>query len=295
MDRIHVFANGARGAAVVQALVQAGHRVDSVVLPLGGEDALRAYGIPRGIRFTAAADVNDAQFVDRLAREDPRLFVVSGFSTILRESLFSLPERGTINLHAGRLPQYRGGSPLNWQMINGETEAGLSVLMLDSGIDTGDLLAEARIRIDPEDTIANLHDRANAAFPQLVLDVIGRLEAGTLIPRKQNEADGSYWHQRSDADGGVHPDRMSAAQVARFVKALTRPYPGAWLRRGAQRVRIFAARVSEPAVCGTAGRVVFRQGVGPFLVCADRAVLLTEYAVGGVAGGTLRHGEILPS
>lgn len=292
MERIHVFANGDRGIAVLRALAAAGHGVKSLIVAAGkSNQALSKAASDLGINILTAEDVNNPNFVCRLAGFPPKLFIVSGFSSILQRPLFSLPELGTVNLHAGRLPEYRGGSPLNWQMINGEDEAGISVLKVDDGIDTGDILAEARIPIGDDDTILDLHTRANELFPKLVVDVVERLEAGTIQSQMQNEAQASYWHQRNDVDGGFDPRRMSASEVVRFVRALTRPYPGAWVRCRDHRVRVLAARVPEFVVRGNPGRVLFLQRKGPFLVCADRAVLLCEYAVEGATDERLRHGD----
>src|SRR5262245_59511311 len=128
MRGIHVFLNGDRGIAVVAGLHAAGHRVESAIVPeaaaIGDLDkACQAVGVPT--RRVGA--VNGEGFLQEMSAERPDLFVIAGFSTIFKRRIYGLPRLGSINLHAGRLPQYRGGSPLNWQMINGETSAGLSV------------------------------------------------------------------------------------------------------------------------------------------------------------------------
>ncbi len=240
-----------------------------------------------GLSVETVADVNHADFLASLAKLDPELLLIAGFSQIFRPPLLVAARHGAINLHGGRLPEYRGGSPLNWQMIMGEAEAGISVLRVDAGIDSGPLLAEARIPIADGDTIATLHDKANAAFPGLVLAAIAALERGeTGIP--QDAARAAYWHQRADADGRLCPARTTAAEALRFIRALTRPYPGAWLEVTGRIVRVFAARHAAPQVRGTPGRIVRVGGGGPFLICRDGALQLTDWAAED--GGPLPSG-----
>ncbi|MGE0254637.1 MAG: methionyl-tRNA formyltransferase [Alphaproteobacteria bacterium] len=278
MDGIHVFLNAGRGSAVVRRLAEAGHGIAAVHVPperAQNAEIVAACDVA-GLTPHPVPDVNDPVFVGTLA--DARLAVIGGYSTIFRKPLFDAPALGTINLHAGRLPQYRGGSPLNWQLINGEERAAISVIRVDDGIDTGDVLAEAEFAIGPADTIADLHERANVLFPQLVLDVVERFARGETGGRAQDPALGRYWHQRNDADGRIDWQRMTATQVHALVRAVTRPYPGAHTMAGDTRLRVFAVEVPALAIHGAPGRVVHLQRTGPYVVCADRAVLLRDYA-----------------
>jgi methionyl-tRNA formyltransferase len=292
MHGIHVFLNGDRGLPVVDALHDGGHRVDSIVVPEGRTVAgLRERCGARKIRVEDVRDVNDPGFLDRVRGTDPSLFVVAGFSTIFKPALIGLPRLGTINLHAGPLPRYRGGSPLNWQLINGESSAGISVIRMDAGIDSGPVLAEASFPIRSSDTIADLHGEANRRFPPLVLDAVAMLERDTAAGRAQDDAAACYWHQRSDADGKLDVARLSAAAADRMVRALTRPYPGAFFHADGRKVRVFAARIPDLVLRGAPGRICWIEGRGPYLVCADRAVLVTDYLIEGEPAQRLRHGE----
>ena len=193
--------------------------------------------------------------------------------------MIEAPELGTINLHAGRLPEYRGGSPLNWQIINGEREAGISVVRMGHDIDSGEVLAEERIPISEAVTIADLHERAHALFPDLVLDVVGRFERGKLDGRSQATGNIGYWHQRNDDDGRIDWRHLMARQVFDLVRAVTRPYPGAFADLDGQRLRIYSVEIPERIIHGVPGRIVWVLGQGPYVVCRDRAVLLKDFAL----------------
>jgi methionyl-tRNA formyltransferase len=266
MDRLVVFLNGDRGEAVLEALEETG------------------YGVVRIVR--GKQDVNAPAFVDEIAQLKPELLIAAGYSAIFRRDLLSVARRGAINLHAGRLPQYRGGSPLNWQLITGERTAGFCVLQMDEGIDTGPIWSSAELPIGQRDTITELHARANRLFPGLVLDALQRIAAGKR-PTPQNEAEACYWHQRSHADGHLKFAAKTAVEADRMIRALTGRYGGAWCVRDSEKVTIWSARLSEKIIRGTPGRVCWIERTGPYVVCQDRAILLQEYE------GTLAHGDVV--
>ena len=281
MDHIHLFINAERGAAVVRRLAEAGHGVAGVHVPTNRLESavIREACRSAGITANGIADVNAPEFVESLRSSGARLSIVGGFSSIFKQSLIDAPELGTINLHAGRLPEYRGGSPLNWQIINGEREAGISVVRMDHDIDSGEVLAEGRIPIGEIDTIADLHERARALFPDMVLEVIERFERGEMGGRGQSTGKAGYWHQRNDDDGRIDWRHQTAQQVFDLVRAVTRPYPGAFTDLDGQRLRIFLVEIPERIIHGVPGRIVWILGQGPYVVCRDRAVLLKDFAL----------------
>lgn len=293
MDRIHIFINGDRGLAVLEGLVRDGQGIACVHVPatLDPKGAVAARIAALGLAAEPVADVNDPDFVRRYAARKPRLGIIAGYSTIFRAPIFEAPELGTINCHAGRVPAYRGGSPLNWQILNGEKSAGISVLRVDAGIDSGDVLALAELAIAPDDTIADLHGRANTAFPELVVATVRRFAHGDISGRAQDPAQATYWHQRNDADGRIAWGVQSAAQVHDTVRALGAPYPGAWTQWGEAKLRILAATLDCPNVRGVPGRIVHVSGCGPLVVCADRAIRLVAWRLGDGSVPKLRTGE----
>jgi methionyl-tRNA formyltransferase len=153
------------------------------------------------------------------------------------------------------------------------------------------VLGQGEILIGPGDTIADLHQRANGLFPQLVTEVLAKLEAGTLVEHPQDPARARYWHQRSADDGCIEWATMTARQVHDLVRGVTRPYPGAFSYADGQRVSVWRTAVPDMDLRGVPGRVCWIQKSGPYVVCADRAVLLLDYEVEG--SGRLRTGTRL--
>jgi methionyl-tRNA formyltransferase len=286
MGGVHLFLNGDRGLAVAEALRDAGEPIVFVHVP-----AAKAQGTPLarrlaelGLRVWGVEDVNAPAFLAELAATAPEVLVVAGYSSIFKAELLAVPRLGVLNLHGGRLPQYRGGSPLNWQIISGESAAGISVIRMDTGIDTGPVLAAGEVPIGAEDTILDVHDRANACFPGLVLAAIAALRRGETGV-VQDEGLAAYWHQRNDADGRLRFDRMTARQGHDLIRAVTHPYNGAFCWWNGRQVRIWRSRLLDGApVRGVPGRVFFLQGLGPLVLFRDTALVLLDWRIEGEKG-----------
>ena len=189
MDRIIFFLNGDRGIAALRAVCNAGHKVTVVVYPNAsarGEE-IAALGKELGTEPLPTADVNTPEFMEKLTATRPHLGIIGGYSTIFKLPLIELPKMGTINLHGGRVPQYRGGSPLNWQIIQGENEIGISVLRVDGRIDAGPVLGLGTFPLGADEDIADAHVKANALFPKILVKAVDSLDAGTIDEVEQDE------------------------------------------------------------------------------------------------------------
>ncbi len=152
----------------------------------------------------------------------------------------------TINLHGGPLPSYRGGSPLNWQIINMKNSIGISIIKVDKGIDTGPILAEAKFPFRKSDDIATIHKKANKIFVKLLKKILTNLFKGKIKLKPQTNTNKKYWHQRSDQDGILNLNINSAKKAIYFVKALTSPYPGAWVNlKNKIKLRIFELEIHK--------------------------------------------------
>lgn len=230
MQDIIVFLNGTRGIEVIKKLKEFGHGILTSVIPLTKKyDLVHRELKNLDINCLRFNNVNDEDSISHLKTYNAKLFIIAGYSTIFKKELLNIPQEGTINLHAGRLPEYRGGSPLNWQIINGETKAVISVIKVEEGIDVGQVLQDQNILINTSSTIRDLHDQANKLFPQLVINIIDKFDkTGKISGRIQNEKNAVYWHQRSDDDGHINFKKLEVNQANRLVRALTKPYPGAW-------------------------------------------------------------------
>lgn len=183
-------------------------------------------------------------FYQEIAQRRPDLLVVVAYGQILPKRLLEIPVYGAVNVHASLLPKYRGPAPIQWAIINGESETGVTTMLMDAGLDTGEILMRSAMAIDPEDTAGTLHDKLAHAGGDLLKQTIAAMTAGTLRPMPQNHGEASYAPLLKKSDG--HIDwREPAASIERKIRGLN-PWPLAHTFHGDRRLNIFKA---EPRPC----------------------------------------------
>jgi len=170
----------------------------------------------------------------------PDLLVVVAFGQILPLSLIHIPQYQAINVHASLLPRYRGAAPIQWALIKGETETGVTTMAMDAGMDTGDLLLSAPVSIAQNDTAATLHDTLAREGANLLLETIERLLMGKLDPRPQDPANVSYAPLLKKGDGRINWE-LSAKEIENFIRGVT-PWPGAFTFCDDRRLKIYKSK-----------------------------------------------------
>ena len=212
-------------------------------------------------------------FHDILAGFKPDLLVVVAFGQILPKSLLELPPFRAINVHASLLPRYRGPAPIQWAIINGENETGLTTMLMDEGLDTGDILLQQAMPILPEDTAATLHDKLAREGACLLLETLERLEKGKLTPIPQDPAMASYVPLLSKKDGHINW-ALPAKDIANRIRGMN-PWPGAFTFCGDTRIKISKSRVLHKDTLETPGTVLM-SFPGELLVATGNGALLVE-------------------
>ena len=281
MSGILLYMNGDRGRMTLNNLLKHGYKVSKIILPMNCsiKPILEEEDKVGNCRILEVGNCNERQFIDYIHSIRPYLAIVAGFPQILSHELISIPTNGTINLHGGKLPEYRGGSPLNWQIINGESNIGISIIKMDSGIDTGPLIYETSFKLKSYEDISDAHRKANDLFAELSFRALRALEDGSIKFHDQEEKDAVYWHQRNSNDGLINWDNMTAIKVINMVRALNRPYPGAFSFRNGDKVKVYSASLPNITIKGVPGRVCYINKKGPFVLCSDRAIMLHNYTI----------------
>jgi len=276
--KIVFFGKGARACACLERLLDDERDVVAVVThPYEGpEPDIVRLARARTLPVHAPADPNAESFIERLESYEAELFILGGYGPILRKRTLELPRVMSVNLHAGKLPEYRGSSPMNWALINGESSFSLSIIAVDPGVDTGDVLADRELQIGEDDTIVDLHGQANALFPEMLSGVLRDLDKGTLERRVQDAGAAAYLPLRFPDDGFVLWDMLSAEQVHNRIRALTRPYPCAFTYLDGRRVDLFASERAVPPFFGEPGRVYRKTKRGLLVCAADRCLWITR-------------------
>lgn len=208
----------------------------------------------------------------------PDLMVTAAFGQLLSSKNLAIPRLGTINVHGSLLPKYRGASPIQSAIIAGETETGVTTMMTDIGMDTGDMLLKAVTPIDPDETYAQLSDRLAVLGADLLLKTLDRLEAGALVRTPQNPDEATVCHMLSKEDGKIDPDRSSKS-IHDLVRG-TNPWPCAYALLDGQPLKIFETRRTDVVFSDAPGTLRVQNGK-LFLCCADGALEIVSLQASG--------------
>ncbi len=187
--------------------------------------------------------VNEPWFVERIIAMDPELFVVVAYGRLLPGSFLSIPHLGAINIHASLLPKYRGPAPIQWAIINGEDETGVTTIWMDEGLDTGDILLNARVPIRPEDTTGSLGQRLAEEGGQLLIETLAMLKSDDLAGKAQDKSRATYAPLLKKEDG-----RIDWSKDAKFLDSFVRgmnPWPGAFTFLSGKRLKVLKAKAVQ--------------------------------------------------
>ena len=207
---------------------------------------------------------------------NPDLFILAGYGKILKQNIIGIPKVMCVNLHSGKLPSYRGSSPMNWSLIKGEKSFTLSVIKIDSGVDTGDLLCERTFPVKINDTIRDLHKIANKEFPLMLEETIGNIERGSCRPEQQAKNNISYYPLRFPHDGLILWDIFTAGEIHNRIRALTEPYPCAYTFYNDRKVRLISSELWRYPYYGEPGCIYMKDKEGLLICALDRCLLIKE-------------------
>lgn len=226
-------------------------------------------------------NINSKRAERFLKKISPDLFIIAGYPQIFKKRIIKIPKKMAINLHAGPLPKYRGGSPLNWQIINQEKKIGISIIKIDQGIDTGPILMQKKFNFNKNDDIESVHKKANIHFYLLLTSLIKKIKNKNFkaIIQKPNKKY-KYWNQRSDQDGYINFSNKNYKQVISFIKALTKPYPGAWtklkIKKKLKKVRLYSAQIIKKKINFYNENFILKNEK-LLIKCKNRILLINDY------------------
>ena len=289
------------------ALLGAGHEVCAVFTrrdkPVGRKQILTAppvkqlaqsHDIPVYQPRTLRDGSSDA-LIEQLA---PDIIVVVAYGCIIPPQLLHIAKYGCINLHVSLLPKYRGSAPIQWAVLNGDAETGVSIMQLDEGLDTGDVLMVEPVAIDPEETSGELFDRVSAVGAKTLVDALAKIEAGQLTPVPQDHSKATLAPPLSK-DTARFAFTEDAAHIHNWVRGIN-PWPTAWFEQDGKRIKVSECRLAENPQNAAPGTVL---ALKPLTVAAQNGAvaLLSVTPEGGkpmagtawAAGRRLKTGDCL--
>ena len=294
-------------AASLEALIASRHEIQAVVTqpdkPKGRKGELTPSPVKviakrEGIKVYQPLKVRDEEFVKTLRAYNPDVMVVVAFGQIIPLSILQMPKYGCVNIHGSLLPKYRGAAPIQWAVLDGEKETGITTILMDEGIDTGDILLKKTIQIDADETSGSLFDKLMALGAKTILETLDELEKGNLTPTKQGESPTAYAKMLTKAMGLIDFTK-SAKELDCFVRGMD-PWPSAYTLLAGKTLKLWKVRVVEGD--GKAGSVIGIDKESFTIACGEGAIEVLEVQLEGkkrmsagdfLKGSTLNIGQEL--
>ena len=246
----------------LDSLIRGGHEIIAAVTqpdkPKGRGKAVlltpvKEKALEHNIPVYQPVKARDPEFIALLQELNPDAIVVVAFGQILPKAILDIPKYGCINVHASLLPKYRGAAPIQWAVIDGEEVSGVTTMLMDEGLDTGDMLEKIEYVLDKHETGGSLFDKLSALGGELILSTLEKIENGTITRTPQGDAVTSYAKMLNKSMGKIDWS-MEAVKIERLIRGLN-PWPSAYTSLKGKTVKIWAAEVEEGTVTGNPGRV----------------------------------------
>ena len=276
-------------ATALEAILQAGYEVTGVVCqpdkPKGRSGALAACPVKEcALKYNLPVfqpeRIKRPEAVAELKKFPADVFVVAAFGQILSEEILTIPKYGCINIHASLLPKYRGAAPIQWCIVDGEKETGVTIMQMDAGIDTGDILFTKKVAITEEETGGSLFDKLSQAGAELIVEALPKIEAGEVSPVKQDETQSNYARMLKKEDGQINWNRP-AEEIGRQVRGMD-PWPSAYTYYKGKQFKIWKAEAvaggTEGLQPGTIAQIE-KQGI--WIACGSGMLQVTEAQLEG--------------
>lgn len=236
----------------LQALILAGHDITAVVTQpdkakgRSGKlsfSPVKECALAAGIPILQPVRIREAETVEELRRFEADVFVVAAFGQILTKEILDMPRLGSLNIHASLLPKYRGASPIQWAVINGDEKTGITVQQMNEGIDTGDILYQREILIDKKETGESLFDKLSVLGAESIVEALPLLEAGKLVAVPQKKEDATHTGRLKKSMGKIDWTK-SAAEIERLIRGLN-SWPSAYTFFEGKQLKIWEADTDE--------------------------------------------------
>ena len=218
--------------------------------------------------------INRDESVEIIKSLSPDLVIVAAFGQIISQRILDIPRFGSINVHASLLPKYRGAAPINWVIIRGEKETGVTTMLMDKGLDTGNILLQRKLEIFPEENAGELHDRLAFLGAEVLRETVERLKQGGLTSSKQEESEASYAPPLEKEDGVIDWEKP-AEKIYDHIRGMN-PWPGAFTYLEGKILKIFQAKKIIQGFPHEPGKVVKTSDEGILVETGEGHILLTE-------------------
>lgn len=253
-----------------------------------------------GIEVFQPRDINDFDSIERIKGLKPDFIVVVAYGQILKRELLNIPKYGCINVHASLLPRYRGAAPINWAIINGEDKTGISIMKMDEGLDTGDVVLDKSIPISEEDDFITIHDNLSKLGGDLLNNALEKIYEGKSTLTKQDHSQSNYAPMIFKETGRIDWSKPGKT-IYNLVRGL-KPWPNAYTSYKGEIVKIHRARFIPEIIDNNVGTIIKVGKEGIYICVKDGYIIIEELQFPGkkilsvkqfLAGNSIEEGIIL--
>ena len=275
-----LYAKGSRGLAVLKGMIENDSIPETIIIEKEEVEIIQI-ATQKRIKLEITKQINDETHLNFVGKQTPDLMIAAGFSKIFSKKLLEIPNIATINCHGGRLPRYRGASPIPWQIINGETFGSCYILKMQEGIDDGEIYFEKEYSIDPKDDATSVTLKCNEIFRKAIPQVIKQINIGNVSLRKQENEGVRIWTRRKPEDGLIEFTKLSSIQINNLVRGLKSPYPGAFFWIGDNKIIVQEISLPNIDYHGIPGRYVGMRSGKPIIIAKDRGIAIEKIVIAG--------------
>ncbi len=253
-----------------------------------------------GLEVYQPGSINDIESIDKIRSINPDFIVVVAYGQILRKDILQIPKYGCYNVHASLLPKYRGAAPINWVIINGEKETGVTIMEMERGLDSGDIVLCKSIPINSDDDAPSIHDKLSILGGDLIIEALEGIKEGVLTKTPQNHSLSTYASMLDKNMGRINWSDKGE-NIINLIKGL-KPWPSAYTQYKDEIVKIHKASLIDKIKEGNIGEIIKIDNKGIYVNAQDKTVILEEIQFPGkkklkveeyLRGNSIKEGIIL--
>lgn len=254
-------------ASILEDIIKSGHEVIAVVTQPDKQKGrghevsftpVKEMALKYDIEVLQPVKIREPEVLAKLKDMAPDVIVVAAFGQILPKELLDIPPLGCINVHFSLLPKYRGAAPIQYAIINGEKETGITIMYMDEGIDTGDIILQRALPIDREETAGSLFDKMAVLGGELIIEALQQLGEGKAVRTPQNHKEATYYKMIHKEMGKLDFSK-SAESLERLIRGLS-PWPSAYTYLEGKTLKLWKAEVEPDSAAGVSGASEIKPG-----------------------------------
>jgi methionyl-tRNA formyltransferase len=275
-------------ASILKKIILAGHEVIGAVTQPDKEKGrgkemsfppVKELALEYNLPVYQPVKARDPEFVQTVRNLAPEVIVVAAFGQLLPKDLLDIPNFGCINVHTSLLPKYRGASPIQYAVINGEKETGVTIMYMDAKIDTGDIILQRAIDIDEDETGGSLFEKLTVLGGDLLLEALNEIKKGTAKRTAQDDSKATYVRML-DKNMGDIDFSMPAVQIERLIRGLD-PWPSAYTHFNGKTLKLWRAEVEAAGVQAAPGEIIEVRRDAIVVMTGEKALVITELQLEG--------------